>query len=89
VFGVVGAKVCVIRLDARRLSDEVAQWFNLAKIKKALFIENELALQTYRPVPPAFTIACWATPFPHAACSARGSGNLVLVHANASHLMSR
>ena len=26
----------MIRLDARRLSDEVAQWFNLAKIKKVL-----------------------------------------------------
>jgi hypothetical protein len=31
-----GDSECVIRLDARRLSDEVAQCFNLAKIKKTL-----------------------------------------------------
>ena len=34
--GLAEGRECVIRLDARRLSDEVAQWFNLAKIKKTL-----------------------------------------------------
>jgi hypothetical protein len=34
--GLAEGRECVIRLDARRLRDEVAQCFNLAKIKKAL-----------------------------------------------------
>src|ERR1700737_5506852 len=34
--GLAEGRECAIRLDARRLSDEVAQCFNLAKIKKAL-----------------------------------------------------
>jgi hypothetical protein len=50
--GLAEGRECAIRLDARRLSDEVAQCFNLAKIKKR-FHRNELALQTYRRVPPS------------------------------------
>jgi hypothetical protein len=34
--GLAEGRECVIRPDARRLSDEVAQRFNLAKIKKPL-----------------------------------------------------
>jgi hypothetical protein len=57
--------------------------------QETAFIENELALQTYRRVPQHLPSPAGPRHFHAAACSARGSGNLVHAHINASHLMSR
>jgi RNA polymerase sigma-70 factor, ECF subfamily len=54
---------CVIRLDARRFGDEVAQCFNLAKLKRALSLIIDGRFRPIAQWPAAFTIACSAMPF--------------------------
>ena len=79
----------MIRLDARRLNDEVARCFNIAKTKKALSSKMNWRFRPIAGSPQHLPSPAGPRHFHDEACSARGSGNLVLAQVNASHLMSR